>query len=101
MGREDHGTPFRTDFTDKIMNLDTGLGVESGRRLVQDDQPGIPDQGKCQVQPLTLAAGKVLEAGALAIVKSESLQNPPDPLTVYSRIERPEKRYDLAHGSII
>jgi hypothetical protein len=57
LGGEQHGRPARGQLPDRLPDLDARLGVQTGRRLVQEDDRRVPDQAHGDVQPAAQAAG--------------------------------------------
>ena len=51
------------EVADHLPELPARLGVEARRRLVEEKQFGVADQGDRHGQPLLLAAGKLLDVG--------------------------------------
>ncbi len=63
MGGQQNRPAIRFEDLDQLPELPTGLGVEPGGRLVQEEQFGISYQGAGEGQPLLLAAGELTHAG--------------------------------------
>ena len=56
VGGEDHADPTAREVGDDRPDGQPALGVDAGRRLVQEDHLGPAHQGQGQRQPLLLAA---------------------------------------------
>jgi hypothetical protein len=50
----------------EVEDLRLGGDVERGGRFVRDQEPGVKCNGRCDADPLTLAAGKLMRIGVEA-----------------------------------
>src|ERR1035437_4636698 len=57
--RQHHRLALRLEPLDQVPERASGLGVQAGRRLVEEDQFRVVDQGQSDRQALLLAAGEV------------------------------------------
>ena len=63
VGDVDHGgAESAMQFGELYAHLDAQRGVEVGQRLVEQEYPGLLDQGAADGHPLALAAGQCLGA---------------------------------------
>ncbi len=63
MRDEQDGDPARPDVLDELPGVAAGARVEPGGQFVEDDDPGVADEGERDEQALFLAAGELREAG--------------------------------------
>ena len=61
-GQQD-GPATLAQVADDVPELAAGLGVQAGRRLVEEQDLGVADQGDRDREPLLLASGKLLDEG--------------------------------------
>ncbi len=52
------GLPHPAEFENDVVELMPDLGIQPGRRLIQDDEIGIPHEGQGEGEPLFLPAGE-------------------------------------------
>jgi hypothetical protein len=72
VGREEHRAAVALQAPDHLPDRPTGLGVESGRRLVQETDLGVVGEREGEAQLLLLAARKRVEA-AVRLVQQVDL----------------------------
>ena len=60
---------------DQRPELAPRLGVEAGRRLVEEQQRGPPDDAQRDVEPAALATGEAAPAGAGLVGEADQLEH--------------------------
>ena len=74
VGRQPHRVSVALHPQDFAVELAARLRVEAGRRLVEEDQLGLVDEGERQREALALAAGQRIERGVRLVHEPESLE---------------------------
>ena len=64
VAREQDCRPTGSRLRDDLADDHPRLGIEAGRRLVEQQDLGPADERDCQRQPLPLAAGQATDRGA-------------------------------------
>lgn len=78
MRDEQDGDPARPDVLDELPGVAAGAWVEPGGQFVEDDDPGVADEGERDEQALFLAAGELREAGGELVGQAEAFgEGPP------------------------
>ena len=81
MGHVDHrDARFVMDAADLVAHLHPELGVEVGKRLVQQHRIGPDHQGPGQGDPLLLAAGELVGFAEFVILHADGPESLPHPL---------------------
>ena len=83
---------------DQLPELAAGLGVEPGRRLVEEEQLGVADDAERDVDAAALAARQLLDARARLLLEPDGRDHLVDLARV--RVEPGEVRELLAHGRV-
>ena len=98
VGGEQHGHAERRQVLDHFPRLVTGRGVKAGRRLVEEQQFWIADEGNRDVQPALLAAGELEDAEVALLFEAHQIDH-----FIHwprMRIKGGVHRDRLAHGQI-
>jgi hypothetical protein len=61
VGGEQDGGAVVFERPDELPELASGLGVEAGRRLVEEEQLGVADDAESDVDAASLAAGELAD----------------------------------------
>jgi hypothetical protein len=75
MGCEEDRPPFFLQFADDIPQVPPGLGIQSGRRLVQEQEKGIPNQRASDGKPLALTSRKLSHPGLGFLAQANRLHH--------------------------
>ena len=73
MGRQQDRAALAAHLQDRIVQLATGLGVEAGRRLVEEEDLGLVDERQGQREALPLAAGEGVEGTVGFLAQGEAV----------------------------
>jgi hypothetical protein len=74
------------------------LGIEAGRRLVEEDELRVADEREGEIQPARLPAGQPADADVRALLQADDLDDLLDGARV--RVERGPVRDGLADGQV-
>ena len=69
VGGQEHRVAARAELADDVPQLAAGLGIEAGRRLIEEQQLGAADQRARDGEPLFLPAGERAHAGAAFLLE--------------------------------
>src|SRR3954471_24360049 len=99
MSREQDGSPFGAELLEQIANLKPHLRIESGSRLVEEEQARIVDQSHRDREPLLLSAGERRVARIFLFPELQALEQ--RVAINRLRIEPGEEIQRLAHGDLV
>ena len=75
VGGEHDRPALRTEPADHLPRVAAGRGIEAGRRLVEKDELGVPDESEPQVEPPLLTAREVLHPRPGLLLEAHQLDD--------------------------
>ena len=84
MGRQQDREPVGAEFLQPLPDLVARLGVEAGRRLVEDEELRLVDQGPGHDEAPDHPAGELERPGVFPVVEGHESQAAPRPLPAAS-----------------
>jgi len=97
LGREDQGGALPLELPEPLPDQVPGLGVEAGRRLVGDDDPGLIKQGPGDEEPPFHARGQLVDLAVSLGLELDELEEALDPLPgdALRNVEEPGKDHQV------
>src|SRR5262245_1480188 len=97
--REEHRAAGGLEDGDPLPELEPALRIEAGRRLVEEQDLGVPGERAGDGQPLPLAARQLADAGVALLLEREVLE---ETLRVPAAlVEGAEELERLVHGQLL